>query len=103
MLGRLDMSIDECIGAYNNLSFKIFGQNRGLPRVALGHSRYSSSNFEKIVKEFIEDITGDSESLMMQTHTDNHCKVSVSSFLQWSLISSFSQQFRYCRSSKQRQ
>jgi len=77
MLGRLDMSIDECIGAYNNLSFKIFGQNRGLPRVALGHSRYSSSNFEKIVKEFIEDITGDSESLMMQTHTDNHCKVFV--------------------------
>jgi hypothetical protein len=79
MLGRLEMSIDDCIRAYKDLSSKIFGQNRGLPAVAIGHSRYSSTKFENTVKEFIKQRTGDSESLMMQT--GDHCKVSVPSFL----------------------
>jgi hypothetical protein len=101
MLGRLDMTIDECIEAYNDLSSKIFGQNHD-STVALGHNRYSSSKFEETVKEFIEKRTGDRESLMMPTD-DKHCKVSVPSFLQRSLILSFSQQFRCCRSSWLRQ
>jgi hypothetical protein len=97
MLGRLDMSIDDCIKAYEDLSSKIFGHNRGSSAVAVGRSRYSSTKFEKTVKEFIKERTGDSESPMMQT--GNHCKVSVPSFLQWSLTSSPGQQFRCCRSS----
>jgi len=77
MLGRLDMSIDDCITAYKDLSSKIFGKNRGLPALVRGHSRYKYETFEEIVKDFIKSRTGDSESLMMQTHTGDHCKVFV--------------------------
>lgn len=89
MLGRLQMSIDECIQAYNDLSSKIFHNNRGSLAVASGKSRYSSRVFETVIKEFIRDRTGDSDSLMM-TETEPTCKVLVASFLEKRPIQSFS-------------
>lgn len=76
MLGRLQMSIDECIQAYSDLSSKIFHNNRGPLAVAAGKSRYSPRVFETVIKEFIRDRTGDSDSLMMM-ETDPTCKVFV--------------------------
>ena len=98
MLGRLNMTIDECIKAYKDLSSEIFRQKHSY-RPLTGGARYSATNFEKIIKEFIHKRTGNSETLMMQTTPGEHCKVSVPSFLQLGLTSSSCEQFRCCRSS----
>lgn len=83
MLGRLKMSVDECIQKYTELADKVFQKKR--PRVDLLHrpsnwrlqSRFDSDVLEQVIKDIITE-----KGLALQTSLkediDPSCKVSVS-------------------------
>ncbi|KAG5650804.1 hypothetical protein H0H81_011001, partial [Sphagnurus paluster] len=79
MLGRLQMSIPECIEAYTSLASSIFSANkaeRGLNKAAIG-SWYRADDFERAVKALIKKKTGDENALMRDPDSRNKCKVFV--------------------------
>lgn len=56
MLGRLEMDVDECIEAYNELSEKIFSQPKrrfALSRSAKIVARFDSAKLEKAIVKII--------------------------------------------------
>lgn len=74
MLGRLEMTIDECIDAYQRLSKDVFGEkktrgfvNRNLELKA----QYDSAKLERVVKTF----DGAEELLASPIEQHNKCKV----------------------------
>ncbi|KAG5635085.1 hypothetical protein H0H81_012496 [Sphagnurus paluster] len=77
MLGRLQMSIPECIEAYTSLASSIFSANavqRGLNFAATG-SLYRANDFEKAVKDLVKVRTGNENALMWDPK--NKCKIFV--------------------------
>ncbi|KAF5360636.1 hypothetical protein D9756_004637 [Leucocoprinus leucothites] len=78
MLGRLRMTIDQCIKAYERLSTQIFGASmaRKVEDVIHTGARYSASALENAVKEIVKQYTGDEEALMRDT-SESPCKVFV--------------------------
>ena len=75
MLGRLQMTVDECINAYMLLSDKIFQKQRH--RVTIkGHiqSRFDSDKLEKAIKEIVVE-KGLEEDALLQDSRDAKCKV----------------------------
>ena len=69
MLGRLKMSIKECIAAYDDLASTIFDSINGE-----GEGYYSHTEFEKAVKGIIADSLQDENAQMMSPPGDK-CKV----------------------------
>ena len=57
MLGKLGMTVDECIQAFYNLSKSIFGQKRLRARITRGlaPTKYSGSHLERQAKKLIVD------------------------------------------------
>ncbi|KAF8071588.1 acyl transferase/acyl hydrolase/lysophospholipase [Lyophyllum atratum] len=79
MLGRLQMTIPECIQAYMTLAQQTFSAN-ALEKIwdaAHTAARYTKDNFEKGLKALIKQKTGDENALMLDPDTNNHCKVFV--------------------------
>ena len=75
MLGRLKMSIDECIDAYLQLSDRIFQKKRH--RVTVKgkiQGRFDSDELERAVKEVIKGQGLQEEALLKDT-PDASCKV----------------------------
>jgi hypothetical protein len=75
MLGRLKMSISECIDAYMKLSAQIF-QKTG-HRVTLKgkiQGRFDSDALERIVKEIVK-AQGLPEDALLKDAPDSTCKV----------------------------
>jgi hypothetical protein len=66
MLGRLEMSIDECIKAYTDLSEDVFHQKRRIPINIKGvlKERYDSKVLELAVKKILRDRKLDENALL---------------------------------------
>ena len=75
MLGRLKLSINECIDAYLLLSDRIFQKKRH--RVTMRGSiqgRFDSEELERAVKEIVAKQEKDGEALLKDV-SDGSCKV----------------------------
>ena len=75
MLGRLEMTVDECIDAYVSLSDKVFQKQRH--RVTIkGHiqGRFDSDKLENAIKEIVVR-KGLEEDVLLQDSRDAKCKV----------------------------
>jgi len=75
MLGRLRMSIDECINAYLSLSDRVFQKKRH--RVAVKgniQGRFDSEELARVVKELViaRELQDDT---LLQDISENACKV----------------------------
>jgi hypothetical protein len=66
MLGRLEMSIDECIKAYTDLSEDVFHKKRRIPINIKGvlKERYDSKVLELAVKKILRDRKLDQNALL---------------------------------------
>ncbi|KEQ90170.1 hypothetical protein AUEXF2481DRAFT_71863 [Aureobasidium subglaciale EXF-2481] len=66
MLGRLSMSVDECIRAYMELSKEVFHPKRQIPFGIRGNikERYDSKALELAVKKVLRDRNMDEEALL---------------------------------------
>ncbi|KAG6848538.1 hypothetical protein H0H93_016158 [Arthromyces matolae] len=79
MLGRLQMTIPECINLYTSLASDIFSAN--LPQRTWNFSKsgayYKPDKFEQGLKKIIKERTGDENASMLDPDTTNKCKVFV--------------------------
>ena len=75
MLGRLKLSITECIKAYTSLSDRIF-QKKRKPVTIKGklHGRFDSEELERAVKE-VTTSQGLVEDALLKDTSDDACKV----------------------------
>ncbi|THW41362.1 phospholipase, patatin family protein [Aureobasidium pullulans] len=66
MLGRLDMSVDECIKAYTELSATVFHKKHRIPVNIRGNlkERYDSKVLEQAIKQIIRDRNLDENTLL---------------------------------------
>ena len=74
MLGRLKMSVEECIEAYKELSEKVF-QKRKIIQAKFS-SRALANMTETLVKKIIRDRDEDEDALL-KDRPDSKCKVYV--------------------------
>jgi hypothetical protein len=74
MLGRLKMSIDECIDAYLSLSLNIFQKHHRLTTKGIVQGRFDSSELERVVKWIIE-ARGLQQDALLKDAPDTTCKV----------------------------
>jgi hypothetical protein len=75
MLGRLKMSVDECIDAYLSLSDRVFQKKRH--RVTTKGSiqgRFDSEELERAMKEIVTR-QGLQEDTLLKDASDDACKV----------------------------
>jgi hypothetical protein len=77
MLGRLQMSIDECTDAYITLSEKIFQKRRHRVNVkGQVQGRFDSEELERAIKEIVVK-QGLDEDALLKDSPDAKCKVWV--------------------------
>lgn len=77
MLGRLKMTVDECISAYADLSDEVFQKKHHRVNIRAGiQGRFDSSALERAVKEIIVSKGFDKDELLFDKH-DDACKVQV--------------------------
>lgn len=75
MLGRLKLSIDECIDAYLSLSDRVFQKTRHRVTVKGNvQGRFDSKELERAVKEIITK-QGLHENTLLKDASDDACKV----------------------------
>ncbi|KAL0958133.1 hypothetical protein HGRIS_000301 [Hohenbuehelia grisea] len=80
MLGRLQLTVQQCIDAYTQLASEIFAGNDSVTtKFKLGTTgfRYGATNIENAVQNFIKSYTGDANAPMMDPDVNNQCKVFV--------------------------
>ena len=74
MLGRLSMTVDECIEAYENLGDKVFGHPRRLhiKNVLYPKDKYNHKNLEDVIKDIIKqrDPQGRARASFQQPNED---------------------------------
>jgi predicted acylesterase/phospholipase RssA len=76
MLGRLRMSVEECINRFLRLSTKIFKLKHPLPIGLKGQvkGRFDAKNMNQVLKEVITECNIDADALLKDTDPDA-CKV----------------------------
>ena len=82
MLGRLRMTVDECIAAYTMLSDKVFEKKSH--RVTIKgklQGRFDAKELERVIKQIVTE-QGLSEDALLQD-LDSPCKVSVLTTAPW--------------------
>jgi hypothetical protein len=75
MLGRLQMSVDDCIDAYVSMSDRIFQKKRH--RVTIKgkvQGRFDSDELERAIKEIVVN-QGREENALLKDSPDAKCKV----------------------------
>ncbi|KAF3910728.1 hypothetical protein ABW21_db0208933 [Orbilia brochopaga] len=80
MLGRLQMSIDECIKKYLDVMDKVFPDKSSLSKnVSLGYSgeTYDEKPLQDAIKMIVKERLGDSEAKLLDTEGKNPCKIFV--------------------------
>ncbi|KAF7433810.1 hypothetical protein PC9H_005776 [Pleurotus ostreatus] len=79
MLGRLRMSVPQCIEAYKRFASDIFRMNgkfaKGIAEGSTGYA-YGADTFESAVKAIVKQY-GDGKETMIPQSPDQHCKVFV--------------------------
>lgn len=83
MLGRLRMSVKECIHAYRTIAAEILigSRLRKVARLVMTGARYPSEVFEEAVKNLIREKLSDSDALLLEDKPPR-CKVYVPSVIQ---------------------
>jgi hypothetical protein len=78
MLGRLRMSVEECITAYIQLSSRVFQKKHALPVKISGKikARYSSEELRRAIEDVVEANHLDKDTLLKDT-SPQACKVFV--------------------------
>lgn len=81
MLGRLRMSVEECITAYIELSSRVFRKNHVMPVTIRGKvkARYSSSELQRAIQDVVEAHHLERDALLKDT-SPQACKVFVLGF-----------------------
>lgn len=84
MLGRLKMSISECLEHYQTLSDQAFSKKNLLKRTLRGElspldAHYDTAKLEEAIKSVVND--SDSPQLLREEDEDPSCKLFVSSIL----------------------
>ncbi|KAI8670389.1 PNPLA domain-containing protein [Fusarium keratoplasticum] len=80
MLGRLEMSVADCIEAYQHISRQVFRPtfcSKYMPRVMrtiTGRSMYDSQHLEDAIKDIIQ-LCGEAPNAPLETTDDGQCKV----------------------------
>lgn len=76
MLGRLQMSVTECIAAYEQMAKRIFDRNELAKKgsLALTGAQFDHAQLEAAIKEIVQKQLGDPEASMLDTRS-NACKV----------------------------
>ena len=69
MLGRLRMDVDTAIKHYNNLVEYVFTDLK-----KWGDGRFKTTKLEEAVKSMVKDITGDSESPLLEGDESGVCR-----------------------------
>jgi len=70
MLGRLRMDIDTAITHYNNIAKYVFSDLKQWG----GDGRFKASKLEEAIKSMVRDITGDSESPLLEGNEAGVCR-----------------------------
>jgi hypothetical protein len=79
MLGRLEMDVDECIGAYSDLAAAVFGEKlRSIPANIKGDvkARFDSAKLESAIRKVVED-SGTSNQNLFNDGTQRGCRTQV--------------------------
>jgi hypothetical protein len=75
MLGRLEMSVDECIEIYTNFMEKVFAVSwRNKVRTLTNGAKYDDTVLESCIKEVVKDKFGDENAKLLDDH-EEACKV----------------------------
>ncbi|KAL9578610.1 MAG: hypothetical protein Q9212_005606 [Teloschistes hypoglaucus] len=79
MLGKMGMTVDECISQYEDLSKKIFGKKhlRGRMTHGLAPARYSGKRLQKCIRELLRLRQLDENMSMKQSHADDKMACAV--------------------------
>ena len=81
MLGRLRMTVDECIDAYVSLSDRVFQKRRHRVTIkGLVQGRFDSEELKRAIKEIIVR-QGLAEDALLKDAPDAKCKVWVEIYL----------------------
>jgi hypothetical protein len=76
MLGRLEMDVDECIGAYSDLAAAVFGEKvSSIPVNIKGgvKARFDSAKLESAIQKVVEDSRASNQDLF-NDGTERGCK-----------------------------
>lgn len=78
MLGRLRMSVEECIAAYVELSSRVFQKKHVMPVTVRGKvkARYSSEELQRAIEDVVEVQHLERDALLKDT-SPQACKVFV--------------------------
>ncbi len=77
MLGRLRMTVPQCIDAYTSFSRKIFKRNSVVSTVfkqGMTGFAYSASTFESALRTIVEEYS-EAGDTMIPKSTEHYCKV----------------------------
>lgn len=79
MLGRLSMSIDDCISVYDQLGEKIFGRPRWFQVYSplfWPRAKYNHKTFEKIIQDLVDKrILQNGPGRRNLAYDENRCRV----------------------------
>ena len=70
MLGRLRMDVDAAIKHYNELTKSVFSD----PKRWAGDGRFKAGKLEEAIKCVVKEITGDSESPLLEGDGAGMCR-----------------------------
>ena len=69
MLGRLQMDVDTAIEHYANLAEYVFSDPK-----QWGDGRFKTTKLEEAIKSAVKDVTGDSESPLLESDDAGNCR-----------------------------
>jgi len=70
MLGRLRMDVDVAIKHYSTLVKHVFSHQKGRP----GDGKFKATKLEVAIKSVVKEITGDSESPLLERNESTGCR-----------------------------
>jgi len=70
MLGRLRMDVDTAITHYNNIAKHVFSDLKQWG----GDGKFKASKLEEAIRLMVRDITGDSESALLESDEAGVCR-----------------------------
>lgn len=76
MLGRLEMDVDDCIGAYSDLAAAVFGEKlRSIPVNIMSNikARFDSAKLKSMIRKVVED-SGASSQDLFNDGTERGCR-----------------------------
>lgn len=74
MLGRLRMSVEDAIKCYDSFAKRVFSGGKK----TIGDGKFKASVLEEVIKEIVNAETGDADTRMMETSSDEQaCRTYV--------------------------